>query len=136
MDKFTVYDRYQSKKGRKIAYNPLKHISNKDEAKALRRIMSRTGMSEEQIRLHPKFRKELSEIQKDGQIAKKSETEKFYQELIKEACKKTGLVPQHPDTLKVLNEIIKERSGRSWGKRFFTYRHLSTAESIVKYYSK
>lgn len=125
-----------SKKADKIRNNLTKHYPNKDEAQELRKIMASTGLSEEEIRQDPKYRKMLSEAQKAGQKAKRTEIEKFYQDLIKEACKKTGLAPQHPETLKILNEIIKERQGRSWGRRFFLFQNIKSAKEIVKQYAK
>jgi len=124
----------RSKKAKKILKDPTKHYPNKNEMRLLRKIKAETGLSEEEIRADKKYRKMLSEAQKQGQKGKKTELEKFYRNLIKEACKKTGLVPQHPDTLAALDEIIKERGGQD----FFKYYHasLTTAKSIVKYYSK
>ncbi|MFA5207479.1 MAG: hypothetical protein WC428_02365 [Candidatus Paceibacterota bacterium] len=124
------------RKAAKIANDPTKHYPNKDEAQELRKIMASTGLSEEEVRQDPKYRKQLSEAQKAGQKAKRTEAEMFYQKIIKEACKKTGLVPQHPETLKAIDIIIKEREGRSWGRRFFLYHNLKSAKTIVKYYAK
>ena len=124
------------KKADKIRHDLTKHYPNKDEAQELRKIMASTGLSEKEIRQDPKYRKMLSEAQKAGQKAKRTEIERFYHKLIKEACKKTGLAPQHPDTLKTLDEIIKEREGRSWGRRFFLRQNLKSAETIVKQYAK
>jgi len=122
-------------KAEKIRKDPTKHYPNKDEAEELRKIMASTGLSEKEIRENPTYRKMLSEAQKAGQKAKRTETEKFYKKLIKEACKKTGLAPQHPETLKALDEIIKERNGRSWGRRFFLYQ-VPSAKTVVKQYAK
>jgi hypothetical protein len=124
------------KKAEKIRHNLTKHYPNKDEARELRKIMACTGLSEEEVRQDKKYRKMLSEAQDSGQKAKRTELERFYQKLIKEACRKTKLVPQHPETLKALDEIIKERSGRSWGRQWFFYQHLTTGKNIVKYYAK
>ena len=124
------------KKAEKIRNDSTKHYPNKDEAQELRKIMASTGLSEEEVRQDKKYRKMLSDAQKAGQKAKRTETERFYHKLIKEACKKTGLAPQHPDTLKALDEIIKERQGRSWGRRFFRNENLKSANAIVKYYAK
>ncbi len=123
------------KKAEKIRKDPTKHYPNKDEASLLRKIMASTGLTEEEIRQDPKYRKQLSEAQKAGQKAKRTETERFYQKLIKEACKITGFAPQHPETLAVLDLIIKERSGRSWGRRFFLYQ-VPSAKTVVKQYAK
>ena len=98
--------------------------------------MASTGLSGEVIRQDPKYRKQLSEAQKEGQKAKRTEIEKFYKKLIREACKKTGFAPQHPETIKALDEIIKERQGRSWGRRFFLFQNIQSAEKIVKQYAK
>jgi hypothetical protein len=124
-----------SKKSSRIKRDNTKHYPNANEAHVLRQIMSRTGLSEEEVRQHPAYRKMLSEAQKEGQKAKRTDEEKFYQKLIKEACKKTGLAPQHPETLKILDEIIKERSGRSWGRRFFLFQ-VPSAKTVVKNYAK
>lgn len=123
-------------KAKKIRNDSSKHYPNKNEAAVLRKIMSETGLSEEEIRNERKYRIQLSSAQKEGQQAKRTEIKKFYQNLIKLSCKKTGLAPQHPETLKVLNEIIKERQERSWGRIFFLNENLKTAETIVKQYAK
>jgi hypothetical protein len=125
-----------ARKAAKIANDPTKHYPNKDEAQALRKIMSSTGLTEEEVRTDKKYRKELSDAQKDGQKAKRTELERFYQKLIKEACKTTGFAPQHPDTLTALDIIIKERQGRSWGRRFFLEQNLKSAAAVVKQYAK
>ena len=134
----TAYSEYYTggRKQAKIANDPTKHYPNKDEAQALRKIMASTGLSEEEVRADKTHRKTLADAQKVGQKAKRNEIEKFYQKLIKEACKKTGFAPQHPETLKVLDEIIKEREGRSWGRRFFLHQNLKAATTIVKQYAK
>jgi hypothetical protein len=124
------------RKRKKILNDPTKHYPNKDEAQELRKIMASTGLSEEQVRQDPKYRKQLSDAQKAGQKAKQTETEKFYKKLIKEACKITGFAPQHPDTLTALDIIIKERQGRSWGRRFFLGQNLKSAATVVKQYAK
>lgn len=123
-------------KAEKIRKDPTKHYPNKDEAQELRKIMSSTGLTEEEVRSDKKYRKQLSEAQKAGQKAKQTENEKYYKKLIKEACKITGFAPQHPDTLAALDLIIEERKGRSWGRRFFLNQHLTTAKNIVKNYAK
>ena len=125
-----------TRKAGKIANDPSKHYPNKDEAQELRKIMASTGLSEKEVRADKKYRKMLSDAQKVGQKAKRTEVEKFYQDLIKEACKKTGFAPQHPDTLKALQEVIEYRKGRSWGRRFFLMQNIQSAEKIVKQYAK
>lgn len=133
-----AHKEYDTLKGRKIANDPTKHYPNKDEAHLLRKIMAKTGLTEKEIRADKQYRIQLSKAQKQGRKAKPltNEITKWYQDLIKDACRRTGLVPQHPETLKVIDEIIKERSGQSWGKRWFLHQHITSAEQIVKLYAK
>jgi hypothetical protein len=125
-----------SKKTAKILKDPTKHYPNGDEAKALRHIMSSTGLSEEEVRQDKTHRKTLAAAQKQGQKRKRSNVEKFYQDLIKRACKKTGLVPQHPDTIKALDEIIKDRSNNWFYSSRYFLRGTPKAETVVKQYAK
>jgi len=127
--------RTNTRKAAKIANDPTKHYPNKDEAQELRKIMSSTGLSEEEVRADKKYRKMLSEAQKDGQKAKRTETERTFQKLIKQACRKTGLVPEHPDTIKALQEILDTRA-LEYFRRSFVKTHKLTAENIVKNYRR
>lgn len=118
----TYYDdgnirRNSQRKTRRIANDPSKHYPNANEAKALRRIMSRTGLNEEQVRLHPQYRKELSLAQKEGQKPKRTDAEKWCHEIIKDACKETRLAKEHPKTIEVIDRILAERKSGSWGVR-------------------
>lgn len=135
-DYYSVY----SKKSSKIKHDNTKHYPNKDEASLLRNIMRKTGLSEEQIRSNAKYRKMLSEAQKSSQKSKfDTKEEKFYKDLIKRACKETGLVPQHPDTLVVLQTLIKQEFSRykSWfHPRWMSYTLPLKAETAVKRYAK
>jgi dihydroxyacid dehydratase/phosphogluconate dehydratase len=124
------------KKAENIRRDSSKHYPNKDEAAELRKIMTETGLTEKEVRAEKKYRIQLSEAQKKGEKAKSTEIERFYKNLIKSACKKTGKVPQHPDTIAVIDEIIKERSGQSWGRRWYLLEHLTTGASVVKNYAK
>lgn len=45
---------------------PNVHIPNKAEAKTLRKIMAETSLTEAEIRTHKKYRKQLSDAQKEG----------------------------------------------------------------------
>jgi hypothetical protein len=123
------------RKAKKIANDPTKHYPNKNEAALLRKIMSETGLNEDEVRSDRHYNVLLSEAQKAGQKAKRSDNTKAYQALIKKACRQTGLVPQHPDTIKALEVILAERS-----KYYFSLSWLSrnkmTAEEVVKQYAK
>lgn len=64
------YDRYEDWTDRNKRYKakrakPGVHVPGKKEASILRRIKSETGMSEAEIREIPKYRKELSDAQKN-----------------------------------------------------------------------
>jgi len=124
-----------SKKTDKIRKDNTKHYPNKDEASALRKIMSDTGLTEEKVREIKKYRVILSDAQKQGQKPKRSPDKKWYQARIKEACKKTGLVPQHPKTLKVLDEILEKRNHSFWYRPWF-FSTEKKAKTVVRDYAK
>ena len=73
----------------------------------------------------------LSEAQKQGQKPKLDKKTKWYQNKIKIACKKTGLPPQHPDTLKELENVMGNIFIRPW----FLRENL-TAKTVVDRYAK
>lgn len=121
------------KKTSKIRRDNTKHYPNKDEASLLRQIMASTGLSEEEVRSHKKYRKMLSEAQKESQNAKRSASKKWYQDKIKQACKKTGLAPQHPDTIKVLDEILENYYGNAWSTPLFGFDKPNAKTVVIRY---
>jgi len=126
---------FGSKKLHKIQKDNTKHYPNQDEASLLRKIMSDTGLSKEEVREIKKYRVMLSDAQKQGQKPKTNAVKKWYQKRIKEACKKTGLVPQHPKTLKVLDEILYSKYNGFWWKPWYI-REIMTAKTVVSNYAK
>lgn len=100
---------YNHKKCKKIEHNPDKHIMNKPESQMLRKLKSKTGLTEEQLRADVKYRRLLSQAQKESQVAKRSEKQKYHDSLVKEACKKTKLAKEHPQTIEVLQQIINDK---------------------------
>jgi hypothetical protein len=133
----SAHDRYCSKKAHKIAKDPTKHYPNKNEAELLRKIKAETGLSEEEIRSIKTYRKMLSEAQKQGQKAKRTDTEKYYQKLIKEACKETKLAREHPLTLWVLEELIKAKRNYPYSRPWFLWSSDNpTAKQVVERYGK
>ena len=126
--------RYMSaRKAGKIANDPSKHYPNKDEAALLRKIKTETGLSEEQIRSHKKYRIMLSEAQKMGREPKRGAGEaRFYKWKLKQACRETGLPKEHPDTIAALQRILNKNMG--WG-RTLVHGNLLTAKEVVKRYS-
>lgn len=137
----SIYDERGNwnKKALKIKSDDTKHYPNNDEASLLRKIIVDSGLTEDEVRSIKKYRIMLSEAQKQSQLPKRNSVKKFYQGLIKDACKKTGLVPQHPETIKVIDELIKKyQSGR---KRFWYSYNIGRSsnecgKSIVKKYAK
>lgn len=119
------------KKIRKIKYDNTKHYPNKNEAHKLRQIMASTGLNEEEVRFIKKYRIILSDAQKCGQIGC-SKIQRHYKNLIKQACKKTKLAKEHPETIKILSELIK-KSHMNHTLTSFMYRNMS-AKNVVKYY--
>ena len=124
-----------SRKTKKILSDPSKHYPNKDEASLLRKIMASTGLTEEEIRKDKKYCKMLSEAQKEGNIAKRTPSEKWAHMVIKDACKETGLAKEHPKTLEVIERLLKERK-HGWGRREIFYNPPSTAKNLLANYGK
>jgi hypothetical protein len=118
-----VIIKYRGKKGRKIDYDPTKHYPNKDEAKLLRKIMAETGLNEDEVRSNRHYSELLSEAQKEGQKAKRSNPERWCHNIIKKACKETGLAKEHPKTIEAIDRILAERKAGSWG----VYYHFRVA---------
>lgn len=75
------------------------HAPNKDEAKALRRIMAQTGLTAEQVRSHKKYRIELSNAQKVGRsnTGKLSRADLKKKRALRYAAAKLALPVWHPD---------------------------------------
>jgi len=124
-----------SKKSNKISVDNTKHYPNQDEASLLRKIMSETGLNESEVRSNKYYNIILSDAQKLGEKPKRSATTKWYQNRIKEACKETGLVPQHPKTLKVLDEILYNKYN-GWWIPWYIGRNKMTAKTVVRDYAK
>jgi len=119
------------RKARKIANDPTKHYPNKNEAKLLRQLKVKTGLSEIEIRENKEYRKMLSVAQKEGEKALRSNVDKRHQHLIKIACRETKLAKEHPETIKVLQRLLDNRTGCTW------YNPVMTkAENVIKKYSK
>ena len=123
-----------NRKRGKIDNDPSKHYPGKPEAKLLRKLKQETGMTEEQLRSHKKYRIMLSNTQKEKK-AKLGDTTKAYKYLIKKACRQTKLVPQHPETLKVLQEMLDEMRFQPRWIHHLTGQ-MPTAQQIVKHYAK
>lgn len=91
-----------------------KHIPNKAEAKLLRSLMSKHKLTEEEIRLHKKFRKELSEEQnKNAPKSRYLKGHKMMLKLLKRVTKDLKLAKEHPKVReKLIFDIEQIISGR------------------------
>ena len=125
---------YNYTKLAKIENDPTKHYPNKNESALLRRIKSETGLSEEEIREVKKYRKMLAEASKSSEKSLTSAAEKYYKNCIKDACKITGLVPQHPKTLEELDKILYNSKNRYMP--WHIYFDNESANSVVRKYAK
>ncbi len=128
-----IHDTIQTSKSRKIQFHPNEHIPNKDESKLLRKLKKETGMSEEEIRNIKEYRILLSDAQKQSQIRKHSRDVKWCRMMIKIACRRTGLAPQHPDTIKVLQEVLN--NNYMFGHYPWSMTRID-AKTMVKNYAK
>lgn len=102
-----------------------KHIPDKYESKILRKIMSQTGMTEEQVREIPKYRKLLSQNQK-RYIDKNGINNIAYKiltQIMKSVTKELKLAKEHPDVIKEFRKRVEERKGGygrgNWELRFY-----------------
>jgi hypothetical protein len=111
-----------SKKERLINYNDMigketKHIRNKDEAKLLRQIMSESKLSEEEVIKIPKYRKMLSDIQRNGEKSNITKYGKRVREITKRITKELKLAKEHPlvvERVKVKINSLKQTYGSWW----------------------
>lgn len=131
----TIYNHIGTRKGEKIRHDNTKHYPNKEESKMLRKLKKDTGLSEKEIREVKKYRKMLADTQKKDQKAKRTQVEKFYQRLIEISCEETGLVPQHPKTMEVLDkhlEYYREHKPSIIDK----FENIPSTKKIVERYAK
>jgi hypothetical protein len=98
-------DKRYLKKLDKIKYRG-GHIANKKESALLRKLMSETGKTEEEIRAIYKYRKALSEAAKVKVISDQEKQDKYVKNVIKRACARRGFWPNHPDSLEALKQIL------------------------------
>ncbi len=81
-----------------------KHVPAKAEGKLLRRIMSNTGLTEEQVREHKKYRKMLSSEQ--GKQGDKSYKDRVLKDLLKSVTKELKLPKAHPKVKAKFKELV------------------------------
>ena len=89
------------------------HVPNKNEAKMLRRLKAETGLTEEQLREHYKYRKMLSDAQKrqggETRVTRKR------RDVMKKITKELKLPKEHPLVVERYNKEIEDiRKGYGW----------------------
>ena len=106
---------YRRTMAKYIYKNPGVHVPNKNEAKTLRKLMSKTGLTEEEIRLEKKYRVMLADARIKGTL-KNTDTKqhKRLKRLLKVTTRKLKLPKEHPDTIKAFLEIIKYEQKKSF----------------------
>lgn len=84
------------------------HVMNKNEAKLLRQLKAKTGLSEEELRSQKKYRVQLSTAQKIGTKSKISKKDRYIKKLTKNITRELKLPKEHPDVVKRLNDTIQK----------------------------
>jgi hypothetical protein len=109
---------------RKNLFRNAGHIPNKLEAKKIRQLMAETGLTEEELRKHKKYRKILSEAQKP-EVKEKSDP------VLKAVTKTLKLAKEHPDVLFVYNHIMKKN--RTNTHKYSCYKEAKDALESKEY---
>lgn len=121
----------------KIENDPTKHYPNKNEGDVLRKIMAETKLTEEEVRDIKKYRKMLSDASKSGEKEKSNPVVKWYRGKIKDACKITGLAPQHPKTIIELQKILDRTQRMPFRIMIRTWStNILKAKTVVRDYAK
>jgi len=107
------------KRSLRKAYSNGAHVPNKNEATLLRKIMSESGLTEEEVRANKKYRKMLSEAQDKGENSTISRVEKEKKRILKEITKELKLAKEHP---LVVAEFKKRLSDSRFSRFAFLYR--------------
>lgn len=103
------------------------HITNKNESKKLRQLMSETGLTEEELRKDKKYRKLLSNAQ--TKVGNKGSYIRYLLKLRKKVTKELKLPKEHPLVLERLKEVIEEEKDVC-GYYSFRLRHVN-ARNII-----
>lgn len=114
----TVYNSFTGELEIEVKFNMLPqgpHAPNKQEAKALRRICSQTGLRPEEVREHKKYRKELAQAAKTSHVETgvyKSQTERTMKKLAlrlrKEVAREQGISHKNPNFFEFFKEKWKK----------------------------
>ena len=90
------------------------HIPNKQEAKELRRLMKKSGQTEEQVRSKIENRRLLAKAAKSPMQSHGTRYEYLRKQMQKSIAKYKGLPGWHPEVQKELSErLVNQRLGRN-----------------------
>lgn len=113
---------YSKRDKRKKTASPDKHISDKNEARVLRKIMSQTGMTESEIRSIPKYRSILSKSEKrviDIDLQNSNHrTYKFLEKLMKNVTRDLKLPKEHPSVVAEFKKRVEDNKN-NWSRYSF-----------------
>ena len=126
-DEYQTEHRYYSRPIKRYA-KPGVHYPAKPEAKVLRRLQAETGLSEQELREHKKYRIMLSDAQKEK--GKKTWWERKAIKILKGVLSELKLPKDHPKVLERLRQRLEEH--KKYQGRYFMYQ--LTAENIIKLY--
>jgi hypothetical protein len=123
---------YSARDKRKKTAPPGKHIPDKNEARVLRKLMSQTGMSEDDIRTIPKYRKILSQSEKRV-IDKKganNQLNKFLEKIMKGVTREIKLPKEHPNVIDEFNKRVNKYKNDRFSRYSFMLRYYSRSKFI------
>ena len=93
-------------------YQRGEHVMNKNESTVMRRLQSETGLSEEEVREHKKYRKMLSAAQSANTYAPGAQGERAAKRLLKRVTRSLKLAKRHPDTIAAAMKSAEEYNAR------------------------
>lgn len=106
------------------------HVMNKNERAALRKLKKQTGLTEEELRKEKKYRKVLSEAQKEK--GKKDDFDRLVIAIVKKVTRETKLSVNHPDFKeKLKNEIDRKQR---WYLRGSSLLYTTSPDKIINHY--
>jgi 5-methylthioribose kinase len=90
------------------------HVPNKEEAKELRRLMQKSGLTEEELRKHKVYRRKLADARKSSQLGTgKNAYRLLMRSLRKAAALELNVHINDPKVKKLANVKLQDLQGRS-----------------------
>ena len=127
-------DRYRQVTMREyLKHTSSEHIPNKNEAKKLRQIRSKHGLSESEVRGIKKYRKELSDAQKSEGYGR-SRYADLYKHILKTILRDLKLPKEHPAVRARLKDELQDRYARSYNGHCWFYK--PSVDSIIRSYKR